>query len=399
MQSSGSSIRNIQISNAQNAITNSFFDSPSYYQVNTYTPATPLSSTPLDVWITDDSDTKDQKNIIAYPGQDLTKGYLIFWKGSYWLIVQADEDFGDIYSRGAMLECFNSLKWLDADGTTIRETNFCYKTDAASNFGISNDKILILPNERRTIIVQANQYTSLFRKDKRFIFDNRGWKITTIDGVIDGLITIVLTEDDINTAKDNTTLRIADYYDNVNDYEINVTNTITSLEQGSTYQILAKVYNHGVELTSATPTFLSSDASILSVNSSGLVTGVGVGNANITISYGGVDKVLPIAVTSSSVSNKYIVFDTSAYLYTNQSKTFEVHYENNGVTIVDTSTFEVFASDGVSNTNLVSITSQNAADNSCVLKASGNVGTFVLKATNNDDTIVDSLSVEIRSVL
>ncbi len=396
----GDSMRDIGITTMKRNIISSFYNSPSYYQVDAYSPSNPLSSTTFDCWITDDSDVKDQKNIIAHPNQTIDKGYLIYWtnQSSYWLVTQADVDYGGIYSRGTMQKCNATVKWLDSDGTSIREAYFCYKTDTASNFGVSDGKILIMPNERRTIVIQSNQYTNLLRKDKRFIFDNRGWKVTSIDGVINGLISIVLTEDDINIAKDNSNLRIANYYDDVNDYEIKVSNIITNLEQSSNYQILAKVYNHDVEVVSATPTYTSSNTNIMTVSSSGLVTGVAIGTANITISYGDVSKVLPIEIMSTSVTNRYVVFDTVATIWTKQTKTFEVHYENNGVTFVDTSIFSVTDTDGNA-TDLVTISSQSSSDNSCVLKANSDVGSFILNVHNTADTISGTLTVKVNSLL
>lgn len=195
----------------QTKIKDSFYNSPSYYNVLFTLPSTPLASTPVDVHIVDDSKVKDLKVVSAYPGSLIEKGYLIYWQSKYWLTVSADPNFGEVYSRGRIIQCLSSLKWLDTDDE-IREAYFAYISDRITENGIVNNNVLDIPNEKRYIIAQSNVYTQKLHKSMRFIIDERAWKVEGIDRLNEGLITLVLKEDLINPAVDNVDLRICNYY-------------------------------------------------------------------------------------------------------------------------------------------------------------------------------------------
>src|SRR5690606_15963037 len=144
---------------------------------------------------------------------------------------------------------------------------------------------------------------------------------------------------------------------------------------------LAKIYNHNVE-TSNIPAYSSSNSSVLTVDNVGLVRAVDIGNAIITVGYKGTSRDMSIESIDSGMVNKYPVLDTAAYLYVNQTKTFNVHYEDNGVEFEDTCAFTVFGSDGISSSGLVEIVSQDAENNSCLLRSGDEIGVFVLKVKN-----------------
>jgi hypothetical protein len=159
--------------------------------------------------IVDDSETKDQKKISTLDYQ-LKNGDLIYWQNEKWINILTD-NLSDIYYRGILRRCVGSLKWLDEAGD-INERYFTFKSDPATNFGIDEGRIITLGNERRTLLVSYDDDTKTLRKDKRFLFDTRAWKITAIDNIsIKGISIITVQEDQIDTAKDNIILQIADY--------------------------------------------------------------------------------------------------------------------------------------------------------------------------------------------
>lgn len=195
MQAGGTTIRNINISNAQSGIEDSFFDSPSYYQVDTYTPSTPLSSTPLDCWIVDDSDTVDQKKITAYPGQNLDRGYLVYWKGSYWLTVWADVNFGDIYSRGVIQKCNAVLKFIagqtetitgtDSLGRPIKNITPTYRNiqsvaRAVNRLTIPQDLEVNVPDGRVVFSIQNDSSLNIDIATEFEVY-NQTWKVISLD--------------------------------------------------------------------------------------------------------------------------------------------------------------------------------------------------------------------------
>jgi hypothetical protein len=393
-----SSVRDERISDGKRLIEHSFFDSPSYYRVDVYSSSTPLSSTPLDAWVVDDSKIRDQKKIVAYPDQNLDKGYLVFWKNDYWLTTQSDEELGDIYNRGTLLRCVSTLKWLD-ENKKIQETPFCFRIDTPSNFGVDDSKkYIVMPDERRHITIQDNEHTRKIKKDKNFIVDGRRWTVITVDRLIRGIINIVLAESEANLAVDNMELKIADYNNNLDNYSISIVNPIDKLEIDTDYQMIIEVYNNN-EKVGVQSTYISSDENILTVDEEGTIVAIAEGTAMITVSYADVSETIAIEVVGISVENKYVVFDTVSYIYTNQTKTFNAHYENNGIPYTDSSLFSIKADNEVSNTNLATIVSQNGVGNNCSIKASGTMGWFKLLVKNSDEQVTGVQRIEIRSVL
>ncbi|MEK4008338.1 hypothetical protein [Paenibacillus sp. FSL H3-0333] len=159
--------------------------------------------------IVDDSDTKDQK-AISIVDHVLKNGDIIDWQSEKWINIVTDNMSG-LYYRGVLRRCNGSLKWNDEHGI-LNERYFTFKSDPSTNFGVSDGRIIAVGNERRTLLVSCDDRTRLFKRDQRFLFDSRAWKITAIDNISVKNISIVTLEEDlIDTAKDNLELEIADY--------------------------------------------------------------------------------------------------------------------------------------------------------------------------------------------
>lgn len=397
------SVRDKNIVHTKRLIQSDFMNSPNYYQVPTYTPSTPLSSTPLDLWVLDDSETKDQKNIIAMPSLPLEMGYLHYWQNNYWLTFITDKKLGDIYSRGTAIRCYSSIKWLDDDGI-VREAWFFMKFDSPSNFGVEDGKVLIMPNERRTITIQNNEYTRKINKERRFIIDGRAWRTIGVDRLIDGLITLTLEENQINVATDNPELGIADYYNNLHVKTISILNGATiELNIGNTLQLNVQTMDNGT-VVSEDVVYTSSDASIATVDENGLITSVNSGNVVITATLASDNTVtdsITVQVDPVVVNNYLINISGSDECKIGQFQTYTAEIRNNGV--VDSTkivAWSLLADDQIGATTLANITSQN--ETSCTIKANSNqqYGYVQLKATMvGDSSIVAYKRIKIRSLL
>lgn len=394
----GESNRDKNIKHTKNVIKSTFTCSPSYYQVQAYPPSTPSTSTPLDVWITDDSKLKDQKQVIAIPDQTLDNGYLFYWKKVYWLIVNADPELGDIYSRGIAWKCYSSLKWLDESGLT-QESPFTYRLDFYRGAGVNDGKVLIVPSERRYIYIQSNIYTSKIKKDIKFIFDDRVWKVTAIDGLITGLIYLELEETEVDPTKDNMELRIADYYSKVSNYIVAIShNDISSIYVGNPYQINVQVTNRG-DIVSVPIVFTSSNETIASIDSIGLLTNHKKGEVTITASYENASDAITLNVLEQVVNNYSVdIFGNTDIRY-NATLNFSCIFKNNGFVINDTSEYWLTGDDGTSQTNLVSIVSQDNSKNTCSIKAAKVSGYFRLHVKNKNSLISNFKRIQIKSPL
>ncbi|MCY9594034.1 hypothetical protein PC41400_08055 [Paenibacillus chitinolyticus] len=107
-------------------------------------------------------------------------------------------------------KCHSLIRWLNETGS-IKEIPFLLD-NVINSLGIEMGRVVNLPDEERRILIQRNSDTLKFAKSKRFIFDNRGWKITAIDGLSrENIIVITLLEDTINTYIDNVDECIANF--------------------------------------------------------------------------------------------------------------------------------------------------------------------------------------------
>jgi hypothetical protein len=386
----------------QRVVQKSFFASPSYYQVTQYAPTTPSVSSTLDVWVIDQSETKDFKEIQVYPGQTLNYGDYILWQGDYWLVLQVD-NMGDVYQRGYMQKCLSSLKWLDENGE-VKEAWFTYKTDSSRGLGLEQGKVMLLPNERRYIFLQNNSDTVKLEKGKRFIFDNRSWRVTSIDRLNTGLIYFELEEFDINPASDNVVLRIADYVGNIPNYTLKILNgSNLSIRAGQTYQLNVEVRNNGV-LTTKSLTFTSSNPSIATVSSTGLVTTIANGEVVITVALAdnpSINQTVDIVVQLVTTNNYTVSILGDDFIYCNTSKTYNEQVKNNGV--VDNTRFVqwyLYDDSGVNPTTLATISFQSTTQCTLTANNKNQKGFVKLKAVViGNPTVIDVKRIEIRTLI
>ncbi|WP_197492116.1 Ig-like domain-containing protein [Paenibacillus jamilae] len=365
-----------------------FSQSPSYYQVSIN------GNSNQEVWITDDGDIREQKNIVAmnYP---LKMGDLIVWKDKKWLCNHVDDM--EIYHRGVMLICYSTLKWLDDQGE-IQETPFSFKSDTSSNFGIQEGRILMMPNERRQITVQKNDQTERIKKNRRFIIDGRAWKTVGINRLIDGLINLTLEEQDLIPA-DNLELEIADYIGNIADYQLKVLNVkdIVAIEENQTLQLSIELTNNSkvIEVDEQI-TYSVADENILSVSPTGLVTPLKKGISKITISFRNISQTIQVNVTSSTTNNYTAHITGDEFIKYNMTKSFTCSFKDNGIDRQEKAHFWLTEIDGLT-TTLASIIEQDGQV--CKIKANNKKGRVILHVENSTSLAYTKKEIEIKSLL
>lgn len=400
----GEDLRTSQISSMQSKIQESFYNSPSYYQVTRYAPSSPSKSTTIDTWVLDHSEQRDYKEVQVYPSQTLNYGDIITWQGDNWLVLQVD-NIGDVYNRGYMQKCLSSIKWLDDNGL-VKEASFTTSSQVQRGLGLTETKtIMLLSTERRYIIVQNNADTQKIEKGNRFIFDNRGWRVTSIDRLNTGLIHFELEEYDIDTANDNVDLRIADYVKNTN-YTLEIANGGTlKVQVGSTYQLNVEVKLNGVILNKPV-TFSSSYPSTASVSSTGLVTAIADGSITITASL--VDNpeikdTTNIIVQSISEPNYSVSILGDDAMYCNQTKIYTEQIKDNDVVVVgDSVTVEWFLYDdsGLNPTTLATMVTHTSTECTLVANNNNQRGFVKLKAiVNGSSSVTYTKRIEIKTLI
>jgi len=232
-----------------------------------------LPSTPYDVIIMD-GDKEDKsfgyKGILSYPydTQKIFIGdYAYFTYGetlSTWLIMSLDNQFL-FETNGRILKCNHSLKWYDETETLITYPCVIDIIKKTGNPTIDG-KQMVMGNADRYISIQSNPDTLKFVRDKRFIFENRAWKITDID-TKNGTAQLSLSEDSINVAIDDLDNEIAGITMNIPTTVV-IPSTSEILQGGDTLPVgqtrVYEIYKYvsGVALSN-TYTFIVSNSNLV----------------------------------------------------------------------------------------------------------------------------------------
>lgn len=400
MKSGAKTIRDSNITIAKYALAKSFKDSPSYYQVLMSTTSIDLDdSIFIDAHIVDNSEVRDEKKITTYFDSELSVGNIIHWQSKYWITIHQD-NMSEIYKRGIIRRCYETLKWQDSQGQ-IREAWFAMRADVSPNFGIDDkNKIITMPDERRQIIIQSNQYTQEFRKDRRFIFDHRAWKIITLNDIAEGIIDIVLEESKINPATDNEELRIANYIDIKNKYSLSILNGDNiCIDINQTLQLNVQATNNGSIADLNEIVLSSSNEYIAKIDSSGLITPISFGQITITAEYKGIKATMDIEIREKTYNNYTVDIIGDEVIHLNKVKEYRCVFKNNGYVIDEQPVYTLLSEDGVSKTNLASIISQS--NGICSIKTNNNnqFGYIKLYVKSLNGLIEGSKMIRIKSLL
>ncbi|WP_406542447.1 Ig-like domain-containing protein [Clostridium ljungdahlii] len=155
-----------------------------------------------------------------------------------------------------------------------------------------------------------------------------------VTGINEGSCNIDITyHGDYDTSSTSINIEVAAVAEH--NYVISVSPDNILLDIGKIQQIISSVTDKGTAISSPTLTYSSDNTAVATVNNTGLVTGISVGTANITVSYVGEDgntysKTIPIvinavvaktiAITSTATNpNKIKVNNTQNYTITETS--------------------------------------------------------------------------------
>lgn len=321
---------------------------------------------------------------------EIKRGDLVNYNNSNWLVINqiSDMRYGTKY-KGLMRKCEHNINF-NFEGNVL---TFPVLIDSKL-LTTSADKYFLLPDGTILVTLQENEQTNNIAIDQRFIKLGFAWKVTGIDKTQKGLIVLTCEQDQFN-ANDDIENEIADrwLYEVQHNYVLTITNGENiAINQNDTYQLIFELTDNGAVVENPELVFTSSDANVCSVDSNGLVTGVGIGTVIITaslVSDESINDSIEITV-SEVVQNIYsITIEGSSELSTYATETYTAKFYNNGV--------EVFDQTGTWNLNngYATITSQNGT--SCTIETGNTSGvSFVLTCTlDSDDTIQATKTVEI----
>lgn len=271
-----------------------FFAQPGYvecYKNN-------LPDTTYDI-IVMDGDKEDKtvgyKRLLSYPYstvQFAIGDYVHFDYGgaaSVWILSSLDKQF-PFEVNGKILKCNITLNWIDADSNTISYPCSVEAFKFSSTETVKENNSFRVGDGKRYLSLQLNSDTQKLRRDKRFIFDNRAWRIVDIDTTHE-LVQLCVEEHQINTFTDDVVNEIADAYIDTTPIPVHPTSGITGdatlpIGQTSSYSIIgalpAEVYLFS--LSNSNATIMSSTNSVVKIKAGNTIGSTVVLTAQHSIS-------------------------------------------------------------------------------------------------------------------
>lgn len=258
----------------------------------------------------------------------------------------------------------------------------------AKVFDITTGKYFNTESGQMDITMQSNGDTSQIAIQQRFIKFGDVWEITGKNATEHGLLCLSCKVSTFNSNDDI----VNEIAANANNYVLSVSPTSASIEVGKTAQINASVTNNGTVVNSPSFTYSSSDTSIATVNSTGLVTGIKAGSATIAVSFNGADsktltKTIATTVSVPQPTKLNLAVKGSTTLTINSTNTYNLVNKDTNLAPVGNFTWSL-----THNPTYASITSQT--NTSCVIKG---LTAGIITITVTDGVNSASLSVTVSS--
>lgn len=321
---------------------------------------------------------KEDRKIITDMTSTIHRGSEIVLENENYLVV-TDIDNDQIKKYAKIRKCNHELKWLDESG--IKQNFYCVISNKMST-GEEQDRYMSLAEGQNIITLPKNEHTEKINLDKRFIFNKSAWKVIDYNEKKIGLIELSVQKDSF-TENDNRELEIADYYNNIHTYSIEILNgTQIYLQQNDTVQLSVKCLDNGIEVSNPSVIYSSSDSNIATVSSNGLITTIGVGIVAISATFNGISDTLNITI-QESINHVYTVKITSPESMTIGTEITPIcTWYDNGIEIESVaSNWWIVSDDEISQSNLATVTNING--NGCTVKANNSIGYFKLYVINN----------------
>ena len=339
--------------------------------------------------------------IIRCQCQILTGDIVEYNNLKYLVISQIDKEVNSFRAR--IRKCsyriaFNwsgNIKWFEC----IEESKV---------FDVSTGTYISIASGNIFITVQYNSDTRNIALNQRFYVTNQPFKVTGIDKSQEGLIKFNCALDVIDTTNDDVENNIVDRwrYETAHTYTLTINNGDTAnVLLNDIIQLNLSVTDNGTAVANPVIIFTSSDSNIVSVDNSGQVMGISLGQAVITAKPKYHDTILDsiTVTTTENITHSYSITITgSNTVILGFSQSYVAHIFDNGTEVFDKSViWSVRNQDGTTSPAYATITASTG--NSVTIKANSSSAYLnryiVLKATLSDDeTVFKEFSVQLKSL-
>ncbi|WP_066020545.1 MULTISPECIES: Ig-like domain-containing protein [Clostridium] len=315
-----------------------------------------------------DDKAKEIDTKYFYTTMPLKQGDMISYNNITYIVITLNQSINNVYSIYVIRECpFYLNYWC---GDTLKVTPIFVDTKV---FDTASTTYMQLADGQVYITVQSNNYTNLINLNDRMIKFGYAWKVIAIDRTITGILKLNCKVDGFINGDDEKG-EIPIHTVATHTYVVTVTpSSIPNLSVGSTQQLTASVTEDGTAINNATFTYTSSDTTIATISTSGLVTAVKAGSVTITVAYNNHTATVSITVISSTPTASYTL-NGSTVLKVGNTGTWTV-LNSDGTTPTESFNFTV------SDTNKA--TKQGTTSNSVTLKGV-TYGQIKLTATDSN---------------
>ena len=327
--------------------------------------------------------------------EPIKRGDLVNWDNENWLIISDIGHKRYTYYKGIIQKCNYDIKF-NFKGT-IKE--FPAIVDSRV-FDVETNQYVSIPAGKIVVTMQSNVDSENITIGQRFIKMKTAWKVTGIDRTKNGLL-ILHCDLDAITVSDDVVNEVANAGDYVYTLEI-INGETANIQEGSTLQLNVVVKLNDNVVTDKTISFSCDNTSIATVDDTGLVTAISAGECIITASLTenpNVYDTISITVTALPEHNYAVTISGSTSIVKTKTATYTAVFTDNAVPITEQSEFWLTADDGVSETTLATIQSQDPIANTCVVKAGSTLGYVKLWCKNKAGTIIsEPFRIQIKNI-
>lgn len=367
LEINGSTIKDRDVNYMKNSITSNFSNSPSYRSA--YFNGS-LSTTDIQVI---DTDQYFIKKVLMKPDDIISVGDKIVFDNKTWLCIGID-DTNPVYEFGTV--------YLSSQNITLNKNHIIYNYPIIVDgnvrlysMGYNSNKYLTIPESSIIVYIKNDNITSLIERSEVFSISGDNYRVVDINRLVMPGLIILKMEYSIEDAENH-------------NYTIQILNGSTiNLQQNKTLQLNINTYDNG-QLLSPSPalSYISSNEGICTVSSTGLVTAIKTGGCTISVSANGVSDSITVTVVEEVQHNITAEIIGSDSIIKGKSSNYNCIVRDNGIIVPGDMLFYLKSDDGVSETNLATISSFDS--DSCVITAGNSIGYVKLWASNESGTIV-----------
>ena len=311
-------------------------------------------------------------------------GSIVEWENDKWIIVSNIDNL-QAYKTASMIKSNNTLQFYDSTSTI--HTIPCIISKGL--ISLDEQKIISTLDSEIAIQISNTDITRQIPMNYVFKIGLRNYSVVNIDDIIiPGLLIIKMVYSEVEQVFPSYSLTIL----NGDSIQADINTPV---------QLNIQVKDRETIITSPLFTFTSSNNLIATVTNTGLVSFLSVGNVNINCKLDNdnlIQDSIGIEIVEEEQHNYTAEISGSISIIKTYSSTYACTFKDNGIAIEDNSVFYLTGDDGVSETLLASIVSQDSVGNNCVVKGL-NLGYVRLFVKNVGETVVSGgFRIQIKSL-